>query len=64
MTNKIGDGDVNFLFEDNTFSPRKNKNRKVDAKLSALYDSIEINVPKKGTVIPSVYVGKTNEKTT
>ena len=62
MTNKIGDGDVNFLFEDNTFSPRKNKNRKVDAKLSALYDSIEINVPKKGTVIPSVYVGKTNEQ--
>ena len=62
MINKIGNEELDYLFEDNTFSPKKNKNRKVDVILSALYDSIEINVPKKGTVIPAVYVGKNDEQ--
>lgn len=62
MINKIGNEELEYLFEDNTFSPRKNKNRKVDARLSALYDSIEINVPEKGTVISASYVGKNDEQ--
>jgi ribosomal protein S1 len=62
MINKIGNEELEYLFADNTFSPRKNKNRKVDARLSALYDSIEINVPEKGTVISASYVGKNDEQ--
>lgn len=62
MINTIGNEELAYLFEDNTFSPKKNKNRKVDAKLAALYDSIEINVPEKGTVVSSAYVGKTDEQ--
>jgi ribosomal protein S1 len=62
MINKIGNEELEYLFEDNTFSPRKNKNRKVDARLAALYDSIEINVPEKGTVISAAYVGKNDEQ--
>jgi len=62
MINKIGNEELVHLFEDNTFSPKKNKNRKVDSKLSALYDSIEINVPEKGSVVSAAYVGKTNEQ--
>jgi ribosomal protein S1 len=62
MINTIGNEELTYLFEDNTFSPKKNKNRKVDAKLDALYNSIEINVPEKGTVISAVYVGKNDEQ--
>ena len=62
MINTIGNEELDYLFEDNTFSPKKNNNRKVDAKLAALYDSIEINVPEKGTVISAVYVGKNDEQ--
>jgi len=62
MINTIGNEELDYLFEDNTFSPKKNKNRKVDVILSALYDSIEINVPEKGTVTPAVYVGKNDEQ--
>ena len=62
MINKIGNEELEYLFEDNTFSPKKNKNRKVDARLAALYDSIEINVPEKGTVISAAYVGKNDEQ--
>ena len=62
MINTIGNEELAYLFEDNTFSPKKNKNRKVDAKLAALYDSIEINVPEKGTVISAAYVGKNDEQ--
>ena len=62
MINTIGNEELAYLFEDNTFSPKKNKNRKVDAKLAALYDSIEINVPEKGTVISASYVGKNDEQ--
>jgi len=62
MINTIGNEELDYLFEDNTFSPKKNKNRIVDAKLSALYDSIKINVPEKGTVISAVYVGKNDEQ--
>ena len=61
MISKIGNEELDHLFEDNTFSP-KNKNRKVDARLAALYDSIEINVPEKGTVISAAYVGKNDEQ--
>lgn len=61
MINKIGNEELEYLFEDNTFSPKK-KNRKVDARLAALYDSIEINVPEKGIVVSAAYVGKNEEQ--
>ena len=61
MINAIGNEELSYLFEDNTFSP-KNKNRKVNKTLSDLYDSIEINVPEKGIVVSSTYVGKSNEQ--
>lgn len=62
MTNAIGNEDLAYLFEDNTFSPKRAKTRKVDTKLSELYNSIEINVPLKGNVVPAVYVGRTTDQ--
>jgi ribosomal protein S1 len=61
MINAIGNEELSYLFEDNTFSP-KNKNRKVNKTLSDLYDSIEINVPQRGIVVSSTYVGKSNDQ--
>lgn len=62
MINKIGNEELDYLFEDNSFSPKNKNKRKVDAKLAALYDSIEINVPQKNSVVSAVYAGKTAEQ--
>jgi ribosomal protein S1 len=61
MINQIGNEELAYLFEDNTFSP-KNKNRKINKTLSDLYDSVEINIPKGGTIVQSTYVGRTNDQ--
>ena len=62
MTNQIGNEELAYLFEDNTFSPKNKKTRKVNKTLSDLYDSVEITIPKDGTVVSSIFVGRTNEQ--
>ena len=62
MINQIGNEELDYLFEDNSFSPKNKKKRKVNKTLSDLYDSVEISIPKNGTVVPSTYVGKTSDQ--
>ena len=61
MINAIGNEELSYLFEDNTFSP-KNKNRKINKTLSDPYDSVEINIPQAGTIVQATYIGRSNDQ--
>lgn len=62
MTNQIGNEELDYLFEDNTFSPKNKNKRKVNKTLSDLYDSVEISIPVDGTVVSATFIGKTNDQ--
>ncbi len=62
MTNQIGNEELAYLFEDNTFSPKNKNKRKVNKTLSDLYDTVEISIPKDGTVVPAIFVGRTSDQ--
>lgn len=55
MTQTIGNPDLAFLFEDNSFKARK-KSKAEDA-LSKLYDSIKMSIPMSGDIVSAEYTG-------
>lgn len=69
MNNKtIGNEELAYLFEDNSFNTRNGKKVKNKQKtpeylaLEKMYGNIEVNVPEKGGVVSATYVGKVNDQ--
>jgi ribosomal protein S1 len=56
MIAKIGNPELEFLFEDDSFKMRKRS--KSDVELSKLYDSIEVKMPKNGEIVQAQYLAK------
>jgi len=62
MNNTIGNEELAYLFEDDSFIARKGNKNKIKTspeylELEKLYGDLEVQVPERGAVSPSVYVG-------
>lgn len=55
MTQTIGNPDLAYLFEDNSFKARKNS--KAYDELSKLYNSIKMSIPNSGDIVSAEYTG-------
>ena len=62
MNRTIGNEELAYLFEDDSFIARKGNKNKIKTspeylELEKLYGNLEVQVPERGAVSPSVYVG-------
>lgn len=51
----IGNPELDFLFEDNSFKARKKS--KAHEEISSLYDSIKMSIPRSGDIVSAEYTG-------
>lgn len=65
QTTKIGNPDLDYLFEqEDRIGKKSSATRKLTQEyleMSKLYDSVEIQVPERGSVITATYVGSNND---
>ena len=62
MTNTIGNPELEFLFEKDTFKSRKKTQKEIE--LSKLYESTFVEMPTVGQVVSAEYTGKSSEQLT
>lgn len=62
MIEKIGNPELEFLFEEDTFKTRKKTQKEIE--LSNLYESTIVKMPKTGEVVRAQYTGETKNNFT
>ena len=59
MINTIGNPDLEFLFEEDSFKTRKKTQKEIE--LAKLYESIFVEMPEVGEIINATFAGQTKD---